>query len=84
MSEANRGKVLESVTLPPSSTPGSSVVRAYLMALTLEAGAGEYVMPNLGGPSGECLLLADPPPLAREQPEPNVVRIPGKRLAHLS
>ena len=51
VSEANRSKVLKSITLPPSSTPGSSVVRAYLMALTLEAGADDFVMPNLGGPS---------------------------------
>ena len=51
VSEANRSKVLRSVTLPPNSTPGSAVVRAYLMALTLEAGADDFVMPNLGGPS---------------------------------
>ena len=51
VSEANRSKVLRSITLPPNSTPGASVVRAYLMGLTLEAGADDFVMPNLGGPS---------------------------------
>lgn len=51
VSEANRSKVLRSITLPPNSTPGSAVVRAYLMGLTLEAGADDFVMPNLGGPS---------------------------------
>jgi hypothetical protein len=28
VSEANRSKVLKSITLPPSSTPGNAVVRA--------------------------------------------------------
>jgi hypothetical protein len=51
VSEANRGKVLQSITLPPSSTPGSAVTRAYLMAMTLEDGEGGYEMPILAGDS---------------------------------
>jgi hypothetical protein len=50
ISEANRGKVLTSITLPPTSgRPG--VVRAYLMALTLEEAGGSYEMPILAGNS---------------------------------
>lgn len=49
ISEANRGKVLASIKLPPNSTPGSAVTRAYLMALTFEDAAGAFEMPILAG-----------------------------------
>ena len=47
ISEANRGKVLTRITLPPNSTPGSTVTRAYLMALTLEEADGAFETPML-------------------------------------
>jgi beta-xylosidase len=49
ISAANRGKVLTSIKLPPSATPGSAVTEAYLMALTLEDAEGGFEMPILGG-----------------------------------
>lgn len=49
VSEANRGKVLTSIKLPPNSTPGNANTRAYLMALTLEEAGGTFEMPILGG-----------------------------------
>lgn len=40
---------LVSVTLPPATSGGGTATRAYLMALTLEEAAGNFVMPDLTG-----------------------------------
>ena len=37
---------------------------------------------DLGRAADERLLLIQSPPLARKQPEPDVVRVPGQRVAH--
>lgn len=44
--------------------------------------AGAEVVPDLRSPADERLLPVDAPPLAGEQPEPHVVRVPAQRLAH--
>jgi hypothetical protein len=43
------GKTLESVTLPPDTTPAGTNTQAYLMAVTLEDAAGAFVFPDLSG-----------------------------------
>ena len=47
ISEANRGKVLTSIKLPPSATPGGTNAEAYLMAITLEDATGGFELPRL-------------------------------------
>ncbi len=37
---------------------------------------------DLGRPPDERFLLVDPPPLAREQPQPQLIRIPAQAPAH--
>jgi hypothetical protein len=48
ISEANRGKALTSIRLPPDAGRAGNV-RAYLMALTLKEAAGTFEMPILAG-----------------------------------
>ncbi len=41
---------------------------------------GSELVTHLGRPPDERLLLVDSPPLAREKPQPDLVRIPGERV----
>ena len=43
--------------------------------------SGTELVPDLGGAADERLLLIDPPPLTGQEPEPDVVRIPGECIA---
>ena len=47
--DVTAGKTLQSVTLPPNTTPAGTNTQAYLMALTLEEASGAFETPDLSG-----------------------------------